>query len=712
MILQRRVSVMKLQAKMLLGVLGVAVVVFGVMIFGVIWQVSNSSTQFARDILQSDSTAAASMVTTDMLSKITAAKALSDLTSAVDYKNDTARNDVVNMAQAYFEANPQFAGIWIIYEPGAYDGKDAQYANKDGFNEVGRMMVMFSWDKGKLLRSTEGIDEASIKASEWYQIPLAAGKESVLEPYLYSYTGNAADTVLLTTYGAPLKRNGKIIGAVGIDVSLEEIDKTVSNLDIPEGANAALLSNGGVIVSGFGKEFLGKSYRALGFPDADSVLADAKSGKSTFLMSQTVDGDEVIVFREAVKLGNSGTPWSLSIAIPTVVVNRPAVLLTRNISIGAIIGLIVLGTVVTFLVRRIVQPIHLTSERLTRFGKLDLRDSADTSRLEESNDEIGEMTRAMQKLQSSLKEMVGTLTDEADNFTASSELLSSTSAKSVKESNGVNEAVQKVSALFEQSNQYLDATNSGVHDVATAAASAAEMATAAAANAATTRSLSGSAVQEVQNVVNDIDQLLERTLVCDNSMKKLSTSVGSISDFVSSISNIAAQTNLLALNAAIEAARAGDAGRGFAVEADEVRKLAEESNGAAKQVEVLVESLGTETEASQSVFSELRDGLAKVQDDAKRATGNLGQAQNEINKVADGIQGMAAASEEQAANSSEMTEGIKLTITAIADVQRVIEDIRVSAKETLATSEDVENESQSMAQGSEKLKDILSQFTI
>ncbi|GHV39851.1 methyl-accepting chemotaxis protein [Synergistales bacterium] len=703
---------MKLQAKMLLGVLSAAVVVLGVMIFGVIWQVSASSTQVARNILKSDSAAAANVIARDMISSITAVKALADSVSAVDYKNDTARNDLVNITKTYLENNPKFTGVCIVFEPGAYDGKDARYANADGFNEVGRMAVIYGMDNGKAVRSTEGIDEATIKASEWYQIPLLAGKECVLEPFLYTYTGRAADNILITTYAYPIRRDGKTIGVACIDASLEEMDKTVSNLNISEGASAALVSNGGTIVSGFGKEFLGKNYRELGFPRPDAILSDIKNGRSSFSGSRTLEGDPAIVFREAVQLANTGTPWSLTVAIPTSIVNEPAKLLTRHIIIGALVCILVLGVVVTLLVRRIVKPIHITCDRLSRFGELDLREIADALDLRKGNDEIGEMTRVIHKLQSVLREMVQTLEREADNFTASSELLASTSAKSVAESNAVNEAVEKVSLLLEQNNKSLEITNTGAQDVATAASSAAEMATGAADNASRTSSLSDSAVKEVENVVSEMDRLREHTLVCDDNIKELSTSVSSISSFVSSISSIATQTNLLALNAAIEAARAGDAGRGFAVVADEVRKLAEESNSAAKQVATLVTSLGQATEASQSVFSELRDGLAKVQDDAKRAVSNLGQAQDEINKVAGAIQGMAAASEEQAANSSEMTESIKSTIAAIGDVQRVVENIRVSAKETLTTSEHVENESQNLAQGSEKLKELLSQFTI
>ncbi|GHV39853.1 methyl-accepting chemotaxis protein [Synergistales bacterium] len=705
---------MKLQAKMLLGVLGAAVVVFGLMIFGVIWQVSASSTRFARDVLQSNSIAAANAITEDMISNITAVKALADLVSALDYKDDSARYNIVNMAKTYIEANPEFAAVWIICEPNAYDGEDARYADTDEFRRGdGRMIVTYSWENGKAVRSTSVLKQETLKTADWYQIPLTAGKESVSEPLLYSYTGKTADNILMTTYGAPVKRDGKTIGVVGIDVSLEEMDKIVSNLTIPEGASAALVSNGGTIVSGFGKESLGKNYRELGFSETDTVLSDIKNGKSSFYTSQIHGAkDDVIVFREAVRLANTGTPWSLSVSIPASIVNMPARLLTRHIIIGALVGILVLGVVVTLLVRRIVKPIHITCDRLSRFGELDLSEIADALDLRKGNDEIGEMTRVIHKLQSVLREMVQTLESETDNFTASSELLSSISAESVAASNVVNEAVEKVFLLLEQNNKSLETTNTGAQDVATAASSAAEMATGAADNASRTSSLSDSAVKEVENVVSEMDRLREHTLVCDDNIKELSTSVGSISSFVSSISSIATQTNLLALNAAIEAARAGDAGRGFAVVADEVRKLAEESNSAAKQVATLVTSLGQATEASQSVFSELRDGLAKVQDDAKRAVSNLGQAQDEINKVAGAIQGMAAASEEQAANSSEMTESIKSTIAAIGDVQRVVENIRVSAKETLTTSEHVENESQNLAQGSEKLKELLSQFTI
>jgi methyl-accepting chemotaxis protein len=178
-------------------------------------------------------------------------------------------------------------------------------------------------------------------------------------------------------------------------------------------------------------------------------------------------------------------------------------------------------------------------------------------------------------------------------------------------------------------------------------------------------------------------------------IQTLGQSSEKIGSIVQTIEDIAGQTNLLALNAAIEAARAGEAGRGFAVVADEVRKLAERSGAATREIAALISEIQT---ATQEAVRSMESGVGEVNTQAELAK-NAGESFSEIEKafslVTEQVQRISSASDQMSGASDQVSR-------SITEVAAVIEESSAAAEELSASSEEVSASVQTVASSTQQ----------
>ncbi len=301
-----------------------------------------------------------------------------------------------------------------------------------------------------------------------------------------------------------------------------------------------------------------------------------------------------------------------------------------------------------FITRQITHPLAATLKVVNRIADGDLSDIPDFQR----NDEIGALQRGVQRMGHALRDLIGGVGDSVTQIASAAEQLSAVTEQT---SAGVNGQKQET-----------DQVATAMHEMAVTVQEVARNAEQAAAAAKAADSQARQGNQVLQRALSEVDRLTVEVNQTAEAMHHLNTESASIGTVLTVINGIAEQTNLLALNAAIEAARAGEAGRGFAVVADEVRNLAKRTQESTAQIEGLIANLQQGSQNAVNMMDSSRSLAVSTLELSREASDEL-QA---ITQTVSAIQGMnlqiATASEEQSAVAEEINRSV-LNVRDIAD---------------------------------------------
>ena len=342
------------------------------------------------------------------------------------------------------------------------------------------------------------------------------------------------------------------------------------------------------------------------------------------------------------------------------------------IKFGSLALFIVLGGIFGWVnIWSIRTPLIRTVHYLEKMAQGDLSEEIVVSR----DNEISQMLRALQKLQDSMRSMVKGIQQTADHLTHASNELSSTS---IRMAEGTEHASQQSNSVSNAVGEMAGVSNDIALNCQKMADSAGSTST------ATTRG--EETITRMTAIMGEIERIVAGTV---EAVKALGANSDKIGDIVVTIEDIADQTNLLALNAAIEAARAGEQGRGFAVVADEVRRLAERTTSSTREVQSIIGSLQGNVKNVVTLMERSADSVRSGTDDVRHSSRAIGTIKEQITPLLEYVSQVAIAAEEQSATTSNISESMRQIIG-------VVQETADGAQESARAAEELANSARSL----------------
>lgn len=522
----------------------------------------------------------------------------------------------------------------------------------------------------------------------WYKAAMEnKGNVITTDPYVSQSSGKVVVTL------AKMTSDGN--GVVAVNLELDSLSEIVNSVTIGQEGYLFLLDGT--------KHFISHPASEAGSEATDSFfdwMYESGEGKFTY----DFEGEQKqLAFSTSETTGwkIAGTMYQDEIA------NEVSVILHTTLFV-LVASMVVGGVVVLFIIRSISKPIN---QLVTASDQMSQGDLSTNINLQQ-NDEIGLLAKAFNRMRENLNEVILKVQDKSNSLAAAAEQLNASTDLNSSATEQISSSVQEVAANMDNQNQRISESVILADDMAQSITQISKSANEVSNTATDTISAVKEGNEALDTTIAQMEYIKQNTHKLSDNIEGLGNLSQEISNIVDVITDIADQTNLLALNAAIEAARAGEHGKGFAVVADEVRKLAEESSKSAVQIKDMISTIQDETTTTVSSMKTATEEVEKGIDIANNAGKSFNTITGYVESITKQIRQVTSKMEEISSGTEHFTQTFREVATIGDSISDETQNVSASTQQQLASMEEISSSASSLTTVAEELQQLVEGFKL
>ena len=385
-------------------------------------------------------------------------------------------------------SHAEIIGMWCVWERDTLEGNDQLYLGTRGTNSRGRFSPYYYWDSGSVkLQALENFEQSG--PGDYYLLPRSNNTTMILPPYESMVQGSSK---LITTVAAPIRNNGVLVGVVGINITLDEVQNISQSAKPYPDAITAVFANNGTVAGHFDTSRIGKNGRDteedINGPFNNEFIRSIRDGRY-YRFERYVPSLRAQVAIQVIPIiiGTSTAPWSFAVGTMTSTVMAPVntMMYITFVIVAAMIAIITLVAII--LSRSLSRPIVRATNTLKDIskGEGDLTKHLEVA----SKDEIGDLAMFFNETLDNIRNLVGVIkykihaltntgheltvnmsktTAAVDNIAANFEEIKTLDAKQQEGSAEVNKALEKIKTSITQQNELIDEQTERVNTSSTA----------------------------------------------------------------------------------------------------------------------------------------------------------------------------------------------------------------------------------------------------